>query len=62
MNDVEKTFAYQDEGLKEKREWANKNLTKLKTLVDPCEDGELKYFIQEVVDSYMMHECKLGRR
>ena len=61
MNDMEKAFAYQDEGLAEKREMANKNLLKLAELLEPVSDPELLYFVQEMTDSYMMNVCQLGR-
>lgn len=62
MNDVEKAFAYQDEGLKEERDFANKHLPKLAEFVNSQEDKEFIYFIQRIVDYYMMNVCRLGRR
>ena len=50
-----------DKELKIKRIIAIRNLLKLKKIVNSIEDEELIDFIQEIVDSYMMHECKLGR-
>lgn len=62
MNDIEEAFAYQREGLDEKRDRANKYLPRIGKLFDETKDPELIQFMQEVMDAYMMHECKLGRR
>lgn len=61
-SDIEKAFAYQDEGLEETREFARKQLPKLKKLIEDTKDRELMYFVQEAVDCYMMNVCRLGRR
>lgn len=62
LNDVEKAFSYQDEGLEETREFARKQLPKLKKVIDDTKDQELIYFVQQAVDSYMANVCRLGRR
>ena len=61
MNDVEKAFAKEDEELEELRAWANEHLPRLGELVNKTKDPKFIAFMQYVVDSFMMHECRLGR-
>ena len=64
MNDIEKAFAYQNEGLEEKREQANKHLPKLAKIINTEAAGDFEFlgFVQQIVDDYMLNVCKLGRR
>lgn len=62
MNDVDQAFMHQEKALDEQRAFANKHLPTLAKLVDPQEDAEFKYFVQEMVDHYMANVCRLGRR
>lgn len=63
MNDIEKAFynPEKEELLKILRERANIYLPRLKELVEAENDPKFTGFIQQVIDSYMMHECELGR-
>ena len=63
MNDIEEAFydPEKEEFLKILRERANKFLPRLKELVEAENDPKFTGFTQAVIDSYMMHECELGR-
>lgn len=63
ITDIEKAF-YESENkklLKVLRKKTDKYLPRLKELVEAENDPKFTGFIQGVIDSYMMHECELGR-